>query len=90
MSDAAPSTTFVFANLESADVTLVIEPWAEVEVVAPGAKVEFTLSGPEVYIESTRLDGDPFVGVFAEEVRMRSDARDMVWPGPAIFSRKQD
>lgn len=68
-----------FVNPRSAPVTLVIEPWAEVELVPPSGVVDFELKGDNALIEFGWDDENPVLFVWADDIGMTSSARTMEW-----------
>ena len=74
--------TFLFENLQEKNVTLVIEPWAMAESVAPGGKVSFEVADhppPEIEFAITK-EGNPFICVVSTFVRFHAEGRDWEFP----------
>ncbi len=79
------STRFQYFNLRSHDVTVVIEPWADVELLKSGERAEFVLEGDNAHIE-TSDDGEEFlVFAWANTVTFNSPRRAEFWSLPKDY-----
>lgn len=78
-------TGFRFFNFKRHAVELVIEPWADVEVVEAGGRIDFTLEGDNAEIEFSWDEKDPLVFLWADTITMASRRRKKVWDLPPDY-----
>ena len=75
---------FGFQNNQAVDIELVIEPWAMLEILPPGAIVEFEVNDtppPEIEFCITEK-GQPYIYVISERVRICVDGKNYEFTSP--------
>jgi hypothetical protein len=75
---------FLVQNLSDRVIRLGIEPWADLEVLAPNAQVTFEYTEP-AEIEFTVLSNDRVgVSIVSDEIKVMADGREKIFrPPPA-------
>ena len=67
---------FLVENSGKKQLTVAIEPWASVEVLAPGGIAYFEYSSPGEIEFSVRDDGSVVVGVITDHVKVSANGAE--------------
>lgn len=75
---------FLVQNLTKKSVSLGIEPWADVEVLAPNAKAEFDYDEPADVEFALLSDGSASVSVVSNRVRVSANGGEKNFKPPKV------
>ena len=72
---------FLVQNLSDRPVRLAIEPWADLEVMAPNGKAEFEYDEPADIVFGVSNDG-AFVDIFSAHIKVTANGGEKIFTPP--------
>lgn len=73
---------FLVENLTDKSINLGIEPWADLEVLAPNARAEFEYKEPAEIVFSLMKDGTASVSIVSDHIKVLANGGEKTFRPP--------
>ena len=79
---------FLVENLTDKSVKLGIEPWADLEILAPNGRVEFEYQEPAEISFALTEDGGASVSLWSDRIKVTANGGEKIFKQPPGWERE--